>query len=63
MSVSFSGELEFEVHVPKASLYAAYLTLSVAGKEFGMKLFGCESWRIHGRMEKGFLSWKSALIN
>jgi dimethylglycine dehydrogenase len=61
MSVSFSGELAYEVHVPNSSLYAAYLTLSEAGKEFGMKLFGSRAVESM-RMEKGFLSWKSDLL-
>ena len=31
MSVSFSGELAYEIHVPNAQLYAAYLALRAAG--------------------------------
>lgn len=61
MSVSFSGEQAYEIHVPNASLYAAYLALRNAGKAFNMQLFGSravESMRI----EKGFLHWKSDII-
>ena len=61
MSVSFSGELAYEVHIPNAFLYAAYLTISNAGKGFGMKLFGSRAVESM-RMEKGFLAWKSDLL-
>ena len=61
MSVSFSGELAYEVHVPNESLYAAYLTLTNAGQEFGLKLFGSRAVESM-RMEKGFLAWKSDLL-
>ena len=61
MSVSCSGELAYEVHVPNESLYAAYLALTEAGEEFGMKLFGSRAVESM-RMEKGFLGWKSDLI-
>lgn len=61
MNVSFSGELAYEIHVPNASLYAAYLALEKAGEVFEMGIFGAravESMRI----EKGFLHWKADLI-
>jgi dimethylglycine dehydrogenase len=61
MSVSFSGELAYEVHIPNSFLYAAYLTISNAGKGFGMKLFGSRAVESM-RMEKGFLAWKSDLL-
>jgi dimethylglycine dehydrogenase len=61
ISVSFSGELAYEVHVPNASLYAAYLALSEAGKTYGMKLFGSRAVESM-RMEKGFLAWKADLL-
>lgn len=61
MSVSFSGELAYEIHVPNASLYAAYLALQKAGAEFGMKGFGARAVDSM-RMEKGYLHWKSDLI-
>tara|TARA_B110000495_G_scaffold183764_1_gene180291 strand:- start:106 stop:1791 length:1686 start_codon:yes stop_codon:yes gene_type:complete len=61
MSVSFSGELAYEVHVPNSSLYAAYLALSESGKEFGMKIFGSRAVESM-RLEKGFLSWKTDLL-
>jgi dimethylglycine dehydrogenase len=61
MAVSYSGELAYEIHVPNAALYAAWLALRDAGRPFGLSLFGAraiESMRI----EKGFLHWKSELI-
>lgn len=61
MGVSFSGELAYEIHVPNASLYAAYLALRQAGEAFGLKLFGARAVESM-RMEKGFLHWKSDLL-
>ena len=61
MGVSFSGELAYEIHVPNASLYAAYLALKEAGAAHGLKLFGARAVDSM-RMEKGFLHWKADLI-
>ncbi|MEJ6394609.1 FAD-dependent oxidoreductase [Gymnodinialimonas sp. 2305UL16-5] len=61
MGVSFSGELAYEIHVPNASLYAAYLALRRAGENYGLKLFGARAVDAM-RMEKGFLHWKADLI-
>ncbi|UWQ40651.1 FAD-dependent oxidoreductase [Leisingera aquaemixtae] len=61
MGVSFSGELAYEIHVPNASLYAAYLALRKAGEAVGLKLFGARAVESM-RMEKGFLHWKTDLI-
>lgn len=61
MGVSFSGELAYEIHVPNASLYAAYLALREAGKAHGLKLFGARAVESM-RMEKGFHHWKADLI-
>ena len=60
-AVSFSGELAYEIHVPNASLYAAYLALRKAGEPFGMKLFGARAIDSM-RMEKGFLHWKADIL-
>ena len=54
MSVSFSGELAYEVHVPNESLYAAYLALTEAGEEFGMKLFGSRAVESHENGKRVF---------
>ncbi|WP_170431363.1 GcvT family protein [Ruegeria arenilitoris] len=61
MGVSFSGELAYEIHVPNASLYAAYLALRQAGEAHGLKLFGARAVESM-RMEKSFLHWKADLI-
>ncbi|MEJ6399430.1 GcvT family protein [Yoonia sp. 208BN28-4] len=61
MGVSFSGELAYEIHVPNASLYAAYLALKEAGADHGLKLFGARAVEAM-RMEMGFLHWKADLI-
>lgn len=61
MAVSFSGELAYEIHVPNASLYAAYLALRDAGKAHGLSLFGARAMDSM-RMEKGFLHWKADLL-
>jgi dimethylglycine dehydrogenase len=61
MGVSFSGELAYEIHIPNAALYAAYLTLRDAGEAHGLKLFGARAVDSM-RLEKGFLHWKADLI-
>jgi dimethylglycine dehydrogenase len=61
MGVSFSGELAYEIHVPNASLYAAYLALREAGKEHNLQLFGARAVDAM-RMEKGFMHWKADLL-
>ncbi len=61
MAVSFSGELAYEVHVPNASLYAAYLALREAGGLHGLRLFG--SLAVDSmRLEKGYLHWKADIL-
>jgi dimethylglycine dehydrogenase len=61
MSVSFSGELAFEIHVPNNQLYSAYLALRKAGNEFDMILFGSHAVESM-RLEKGYRHWKADLI-
>ncbi|MBY4892752.1 FAD-dependent oxidoreductase [Rhodobacteraceae bacterium N5(2021)] len=61
LGVSFSGELAYEIHVPNASLYAAYTALRAAGKAHGLKLFGARAVESM-RMEKGFAHWKAELL-
>ena len=61
MSVSFSGELAYEIHVPNNQLYAAYLALRAAGEGHGLRLFGARAVESM-RMEKGYLHWKADLI-
>lgn len=62
MGISYSGELAYEIHIPNASLYAAYLALREAGKAHDLKLFGARAVESM-RMEKGFLHWKADLIS
>ncbi len=61
MAVSFSGELAYEIHVPNASLQAAWRALREAGEAFGLKLFGARAIESM-RMEKGFLHWKADIL-
>ena len=61
MSLSFSGELAYEMHVPNNQLYSAWLALREAGKRHGMKLFGARAVEAM-RLEKGFLHWKSDIL-
>ncbi|WP_083100288.1 GcvT family protein [Pseudophaeobacter leonis] len=61
LGVSFSGELAYEIHVPNASLYAAYLALRRAGEACGLSLFGARAVDSM-RMEKGFLHWQADLL-
>jgi len=61
MGVSFSGELAYEIHVPNASLHAAYLALRKAGEAHGLTLFGARAVDSM-RLEKGFLHWKADIL-
>jgi dimethylglycine dehydrogenase len=61
MSVSFSGEMAYEIHIPNNQLYGAYLALRAAGEAHGLKLFGARAVESM-RMEKGFLHWKADLL-
>jgi dimethylglycine dehydrogenase len=61
MSVSFSGELAYELHVPNEQLYLAWKILQDAGKAFDLSLFGLYATESM-RMEKGYRHWKADLI-
>ncbi len=61
MSVSFSGELAWELHIPNEQLQLAFETLRDAGREFGLKPFGLYATESM-RLEKGFRHWKADLI-
>lgn len=61
MSISFSGELAYEIHVPNNQLYAAYLALRSAGAPLDMELFGARAVDSM-RMEKGYLHWKADIL-
>ena len=61
MSVSFSGELAWELHIPNAHLQIVYDTLCDAGSEFGLKPFGLYATESM-RLEKGYRHWKADLM-
>jgi dimethylglycine dehydrogenase len=61
MTVSFSGELAYEIHVPNNQLQAAYRALRRAGEPHGLRLFGSRAVESM-RLEKGFLHWKSDIL-
>jgi dimethylglycine dehydrogenase len=61
MSVSFSGELAYELHVHNEQLYLVWKSISDAGREFGLGYFGLYATESM-RLEKGYLHWKADLI-
>jgi dimethylglycine dehydrogenase len=61
MSVSFSGELAYELHVPNEQLYLVWKTLSEASGDFEIGCFGLYATESM-RLEKGYLHWKADLI-
>lgn len=61
MSVSFSGELAYELHVPNEQLYLVWQLINAAGPEFNLSRFGLYATESM-RMEKGYLHWKADLI-
>lgn len=61
MSVSFSGELAFELHVPNEQLFLVWTLINQRGKEFGLSKFGLYATESM-RLEKGYLHWKADLI-
>jgi dimethylglycine dehydrogenase len=61
MSVSFSGELSYELHIAHEALLGAYRLLKAAGAAFDMVHFGLYATESM-RLEKGFRHWKADLI-
>jgi dimethylglycine dehydrogenase len=61
MSISFSGELAWELHITNEQLKLAFSTLWDAGQEFDIKPFGLRATESM-RMEKGYRHWKADLI-
>jgi dimethylglycine dehydrogenase len=61
MTVSFSGELAYELHVPNEQLYLVWHILNQAGKDFSLGNFGLYATESM-RLEKGYLHWKADLI-
>jgi dimethylglycine dehydrogenase len=62
MSVSFSGELAYELHVPNEQLYLVWQLLQSAEKDFGLSKFGLYATESM-RLEKGYLHWKAEIID
>jgi dimethylglycine dehydrogenase len=61
MSVSFSGELAYELHVPNEQLYLTWKILTDAGRTFNLSLFGLYATESM-RLEKAYRHWKADLI-
>lgn len=61
MSVSFSGELAYELHVPNASLMLVHELIMAAGEANGIGYFGMRAVESM-RLEKGYMHWKADLI-
>ncbi|MEM7293201.1 MAG: FAD-dependent oxidoreductase [Pseudomonadota bacterium] len=61
MSVSFSGELAYELHIPNEHLHLVHSTLMEAGEVYGLQQFGLYATESM-RLEKGYRHWKSDLI-
>ncbi len=61
MSVSFSGELAYELHIPNEQLYLVWKLINEAGAAFNLSRFGLYATESM-RMEKGYRHWKADLI-
>ena len=62
MSVSFSGEDAFELHVPMEQAEAAYRALRAAGEAHGMAHLGAHAIESM-RVEMGYRHWKADLVD
>lgn len=62
MSVSYCGELAFELHIPNAQLLLVWNLLKEAGEPFGLQPFGLYATESM-RLEKGYRHWKADLID
>ncbi len=61
MSVSFSGELAYEIHIPNQDLVHVHDALMGAGEAFGIGYFGMRAVESM-RLEMGYLHWKADII-
>ncbi len=61
MSISFSGELGYELHIPNEQLYLVWTLLTEAGTKFNLSFFGLYATESM-RLEKGYRHWKADLI-
>ena len=60
MSVSFSGELAYELYVPNEQLYLSWKILNEVGEKFKLSHFGLYATESM-RLEKGYRQWKADL--
>ena len=61
MTVSYSGELAFELHVPNKSLVEVFDRVWQCGQPHGIRPFGLRAAESM-RLEKGYRHWKADLI-
>ena len=61
MSISFSGELSYELHVPNEQLYLVWKLINEQGASYNLSRFGLYATESM-RMEKGYRHWKADLI-
>ncbi|MEM6616697.1 MAG: FAD-dependent oxidoreductase [Pseudomonadota bacterium] len=61
MSVSYSGELAYELHIPNAPLLSVYTQITGAGAAHGLGHFGMRAVESM-RLEMGYLHWKADII-
>jgi len=61
MSISFSGELSYELHVPNEHLYLVWALINESAEAFSLSYFGLYATESM-RMEKGYRHWKADLI-
>jgi dimethylglycine dehydrogenase len=62
MSVSFSGELAYEIHVPVESAIGVHRLIETAGSPLGLRHFGLHATESM-RLEKGYRHWKADLFD
>ena len=61
MSISFSGELSYELHIPNEQLLLVWKILNDAGQKFKLSRVGLSATESL-RMEKGYRHWKADLL-
>ena len=61
LSVSFSGELAWELHIPNEKLTGVFSILWEVGQAHGLRPFGLHATESM-RIEKGYRHWKADLI-
>ena len=61
LSVSYSGELSWELHIPNEHLVSVYDALVSAGDDYDLRHFGLLATESM-RLEKGYRHWKADLL-